>query len=161
MAEEQRNRQLWLEAALIFAAWTVFGLILANQFYMHVRAARACGAWGHAPAARPVRGVPLGVRHPRHLLAGAALPARAGAHAPEHRGSPRGAVVLSLARVVVMVELSRQVEWLPERTFSRQFWGSSLQYLLFYALLLGIAHAVLYHGAIASASGPRSGWRPA
>jgi hypothetical protein len=34
MAEEQRNRQLWLEAALIFAAWAVFGLLLANQFYM-------------------------------------------------------------------------------------------------------------------------------
>ncbi len=36
MVEEQRNRQLWLETALIFAAWTVFGLFMANQFYMQL-----------------------------------------------------------------------------------------------------------------------------
>src|SRR6185503_10934653 len=31
MVEEQRNRRLWLEAALIFAALAIFGLLLANQ----------------------------------------------------------------------------------------------------------------------------------
>src|SRR6188768_1511677 len=31
MVAEQRNRRLWLETAIIFAAWAVFGLLLANQ----------------------------------------------------------------------------------------------------------------------------------
>jgi hypothetical protein len=34
MAEEQRSPKVRLEAALIFAAWTVFGLLLANQLRM-------------------------------------------------------------------------------------------------------------------------------
>jgi two-component system, LytTR family, sensor kinase len=57
-----------------------------------------------------------------------------------------GALVLSLARVVVHGRAEPAGGWLPERSFDRQFWGSFHQYLLFYALLLGIAHAVLYHG---------------
>jgi two-component system, LytTR family, sensor kinase len=56
------------------------------------------------------------------------------------------AVVLSLARAGFMVELGRRVDWLGPRPFSRVFWGSSSLHLLFYALLLGIAHAVIYHG---------------
>ena len=55
------------------------------------------------------------------------------------------AVGIAIARAAIMVELGKHVEWVGERTLGRQFWGSSSQNLLFYALLLGIAHAVLYH----------------
>jgi two-component system, LytTR family, sensor kinase len=146
MTEEQRNRQFWLEAAFIFAAWTVFGLMLANQGYM----------------LSELRGQPMPWRHAlRHGLFDAYLWAFAtlaifwlARHFPLERGRMRrsiavhlvAAVFLSLARIVVMVELGRQVEWLGERTYSRQFWASSLQNPVFYALLLGVAHAVLYHG---------------
>ena len=34
MFEGQRNRRLWLEAAIVFAAWAVFGLLVANQSSM-------------------------------------------------------------------------------------------------------------------------------
>jgi hypothetical protein len=34
MVAEHRSRRLWLEMAIVFAAWTVFGLLLANQGYM-------------------------------------------------------------------------------------------------------------------------------
>ena len=66
--------------------------------------------------------------------------------------------------VVVVVEVSQDVEWLPERSFDRQFWGQFHEYILFYALLLGIAHAVLYHGryrerARAAERPPRPGSR--
>ena len=146
MAEEQRNRQLRLEAALIFAAWTVFGLITANQFYMQSGLRGDPAPWGHV------------LRHglfEAYLWAFATLAifwlAR---RFPLERGRMLRSVavhlfvalVFSLLRVVVMVELSRQVEWLPERSYYRQFWGWSHQYLLYHALLLGIAHAVLYHG---------------
>ena len=32
--QRQRHRQHWLETAIIFAAWTVYGLLLASQLYM-------------------------------------------------------------------------------------------------------------------------------
>jgi uncharacterized protein len=34
MAEEQRNHRFWLETALIFGGWAVFGLVLATQGHM-------------------------------------------------------------------------------------------------------------------------------
>ena len=34
MAMEQRTRRVWLETAIIFAAWAVFALLLANQSYV-------------------------------------------------------------------------------------------------------------------------------
>lgn len=146
MVEEQRNHQLWLETALIFAAWTVFGLITANQFYMQFE----------------LRGEPMSWRDAlQHGLFEAYLWALAtlaifwlARRFPLERGRMLrgtavhlvGAVVLSLARVAVVVEVSRQVEWLRERNYDRQFWGGFHQYILYYVLLLGIAHAVLYYG---------------
>jgi two-component system, LytTR family, sensor kinase len=146
MAEEQQNRQLWLEAVLIFAAWTVFGLITANQLYMQSELRGLAVPLGHV--------VRLGL-FDAYLWAFATLVifwlAR---HFPLERGRMLrssvvhvfSALVLSLARVVVLVELGPYVEWLPERPFNRQFLVGFHQYLLFYALLLGIAHAVIYHG---------------
>jgi two-component system, LytTR family, sensor kinase len=145
MVDEQRNHQFWLETALIFAAWTVFGLVLANQFYMQSELRGQPVSW--APVLR--QGF-----FDAYLWALATLVifwlAR---RFPLERGRMLGsvavhlvaAVALSLVRVAVVVELSRHVEWLSVRTFSRQFWGSSAVNLLFYSLLLGIAHAVLYH----------------
>lgn len=143
MVEEQRNHQLWLETALIFAAWTVFGLITASQYYMRFELLGQPIPWRHA------------LQHAlfeEYLWALATLAifwlAR---RFPLERGRMLrgiavhlfGAVVLSLARVVVVVEVSRQVEWLAERPYDRQFWGQFHEYILFYALLLGI---VLYYG---------------
>ena len=34
MVAEQGHRQRWLGTAIIFAAWTVYGLLLASQLYM-------------------------------------------------------------------------------------------------------------------------------
>src|SRR5688572_17519886 len=31
---QQRKQRLWLETAIIFAAWAVFGLLVANQSYI-------------------------------------------------------------------------------------------------------------------------------
>ena len=145
MAEEQRNRRLWLETAVIFAAWTVFGLLLANQFHIQSELSGRPVSWARV------------LRHgllEAYLLAFATLAIFWMARRfPLERGRMlrripvylAGAVVLLSARAAFMVELSRHVEWLSDRTFSRQFWASSSQNILFYTLLLGIAHAVLYH----------------
>ena len=56
------------------------------------------------------------------------------------------AVVIALARTGVMIVLGWYVPWVRvQRTFMLQFWGTSSQNFLFYALLLGIAHLVLYY----------------
>ena len=142
---EQRSRRLWLETALVFAAWTVFGLLLANQGYMQsqlrgqpvpwVRVLRPGLLDGYLWAFATLAIFWLARRFP--LERGRVL-----RHVAVHLVA---AVVLSLARAGFMVELSRHVDWLGVRSFSRQFWGSSSLNFLFYALLLGIAHAVLYH----------------
>ena len=116
MVEAQRNRRLWLETAIIFAAWAVFGLLVANQSSM-------LSALGGRPmpwviALRPA-------------LLEAALWAFT-------------TLAIALARSGVMVVLGWYVPWVRTRTFSPQFWGTSSQNFLFYALLLGIAHLVIY-----------------
>ena len=144
MAEEQRNRQLWLEAVLIFAAWTVFGLLLAAQYYMAFELRAQPVSWtlvlrrglfeAHLWALATLAIFWLARRFP--LERGRML-----RHVAVHLG---GAIALSLVRVVVAVETSRHVDWLVKRPFREQFWGGFSLNILFYALLLGIAHAVLY-----------------
>ena len=50
---------------------------------------------------------------------------------------------ISVARAGFMVELSRHVTWVRVQSFGLQFWQSSSVDFTFYALLLGIAHAVM------------------
>lgn len=140
MAAEQRRRALWLEIAIIFAAWTVFGLILATQLYMQAQLGGRAAPWpavlrsgltnSYLWAFETViifwlaRRVPLERKHilPRivlHLVA---------------------AIILSLARPALMILV------LGPRPFSLVFWGSAAVNVLYYALLLGIAHGVLYYG---------------
>ena len=146
MAAERRGRRLWLETALIFAGWTVFGLVLANQTYMQAALRGRQVTW--LPVLR------FGLLE-AYLWAFATLAifwlAR---RFPLERGRLVGgiavhlvaAVVLSLARAGFLVLLSRNVEWLAARDFGPVFWGSSSTNVLFYALVLGIAHTVLYYG---------------
>ncbi len=145
MVEEHRSRGRWLETALIFAAWTIFGLLLANQFYIQSELRGQPVSW------------PRVLRHglfEAYLWAFATLAIfwLARRFPLERERMPRriavhlvGAIVLWMARSAFMVEMSRQVDWLGERSFPRQFWGTSTLNVLFYALVLGIAHAVLYH----------------
>ena len=145
MVAEPRNRRFWLETAIIFAAWAVFGLLVANQ-------STILSALGGRPmpwvtALRPglleaslwafttVAIFWLARRFPLErgqVLQGIAVHLVA-------------AVVIALARSGVMVVLGWYLPWVRVRTFSSQFWGSSSQNLLYYALLLGIAHLGLYY----------------
>jgi two-component system LytT family sensor kinase len=145
MAEQQRTRRRWLEIAFIFAAWTVFGLLMANQTYMMAQLGGRQAPWlillrgslldSYLWAVTTLVIFWLARRFPlerSHLLQ----------RIPLHVVA---AIVLALARAAFMVELSQHVEWLRERDFGPQFWGSSGINLTFYALLLGFAHAVLYY----------------
>ncbi len=145
MASQQRNRRRWLETTLVFAGWTVFALALASQNYMQAE---------------------LGGRQPRWLpllrfgflegflwaLATFAI-FRLARRFPLERGRLRQGILVHLAALVVLwlaragflVELSQRVDWLGPRTFGRQFWGTTIVNLLFYPLVLGIAHTVLYY----------------
>ena len=145
MVMEQRNRRLWMETALIFAAWAVFGLLVASQ--SNILAAMGGRDMPWLVALRPavlesvlwafttVAIFWLARRFPLdrgRLLLGIAVHLVA-------------AVVIALARSGVMVVLGWYQPWVRTRVFSQQFWATSSQNLLFYALLLGIAHLVLYY----------------
>jgi two-component system LytT family sensor kinase len=145
MVEEQRDRRFWLETAIIFAAWAVFGLLVANQSSMLSTLGGRQMPW--IVALRPA-------------LLEAALWAFTtiaifwlARRFPLERGRVlRGivvhlvaAVVIALARTGVMVVLGWYVPWVRARIFGPQFWGTSSQNFLFYALLLGIAHLGLYY----------------
>ncbi len=130
---------------IIFAAWTAFGLLMANQAIVQSQLRGRTLPW--LDALRPsmlesflwavttvvfvalVRRVPL---ERGHLLRHAAMQAAA-------------VLLFALARAGLMVQLGRHVAWIGERAFVRQLIGSYGQQLLFYILLLGIAHALLYH----------------
>jgi two-component system LytT family sensor kinase len=145
MAAEQRTPRLWLEAAIIFAAWTVFGLLLAHQSY--IQAAMADRPMPLVSALRPalleaflwaVTTVAIFWLARRFPLERGRLPLRIAVHLA-------AAVLIALARTGVMVGLSWYVPWIRQRTFSLWFWATSSQNLLFFALLLGLAHLVLYY----------------
>ena len=104
MVEEQRNRQLWLEAALIFAAWTVFGLIAANQYYRQFELRGIPMSWGDA-----LRHGVLGVQ--REIEQRVLELVRVGMHRPEAGGEHRldadllaGHALLHQHRVVAAVD---------------------------------------------------------
>jgi two-component system, LytTR family, sensor kinase len=145
MVAEQRSSRFWLETALIFAAWTVFGLLLANQSYIQTLLRGRQMPW--IVALRP--GLLEAFLWALTTVAIFWLTRRF----PLERGRVlRGiavhlvaAVVIALARAGVMVVLGWYVPWVGRRIFIPQFWGTSSQNLLFYALLLGIGHLVLYY----------------
>ena len=142
---EQGNRRLWVEAAIIFAAWAIFGLLRANQSY--IQSALGGGQMTWVVALRPAlleanlwafttlvifwlaRRFPL---QRGQVLQGIAV-------------HVAGAVVTVLARTGVMIVLGRYVRWVRPREFGIEFWGASSQHFLVYALLLGIAHLVIYY----------------
>jgi two-component system LytT family sensor kinase len=154
MLVKQRNHRLWMEAGIIFAAWAVFGLLVANQSYIgSALRGRQMPLW---LALRPA--LMEATIWAFTTLAIFWLARRF----PLERGRVLlgimvhvvAAVAISLARTGVTVVLGWYLPWAGGRSFSPQgwwdgakllFWGTSSQNLLFYALLLGIAHLVLYY----------------
>ncbi len=146
MPAQPPRRRFWLETAIIFAAWAVFALLVANQSNMLAALGGRDMPW--IVALRPglvdailwafttvaifwlTRRFPL---DRGHVLQGIAVHLVA-------------AVLIALARTGVMVVLRWYFPWLRVLpSFSQQFWGTSSQNALYYALLLGVAHFVLYY----------------
>ena len=146
MVAEQRNRRLWLETALIFAAWTVFGLLLANQFHMQSELIGRPDPWVNALRAGLLDAYLWAFSTVVIFWLARRLPVERGRLLLGVAVHLVAAVLLGLARTALRIELSQRMFGGRTRPFGMVFWGSSSQNLLYYALLLGIAHAVLYHG---------------
>lgn len=134
-----------MEAAIIFAAWTIFGLLLAHQSYIQAAIGGRQMPWYVA-----VR--PAALESFLWALTTLAIFWLARRFTLERGRMLRGiaahlvaSVVIALTRSGLMVVLGWYVAWVRPRTFSPQFWGTSSQNVLYYALLLGIAHLVLYY----------------
>jgi two-component system, LytTR family, sensor kinase len=142
---KQQHRRLWLETAIIFAAWAVFALLVANQSNMLATMGGRDMPW--VVALRPAllesflwalttvfifwltRRFPI---ERGRMLRGIAVHLVA-------------AVVIAMARSGLMVMLGGNFSWIRQRTFVPQFWGTSTQNFPFYAFILGFAHLVLYY----------------
>ncbi len=143
MATRQQNRRYVLEAVIIFAAWTVFGLILASQVYItatmggrtvpFIIILRSNMLVSYLWALETVvvfslaREVPL---KRRHLLL------RIAAHVA-------AALVISAARMAYQFKLMGRPP--GPLSFAGFFWTSTHTNLLYYAFFLGIAQAVMYY----------------
>jgi len=145
MAEERRNRQFWLETTLIFAAWTVSGLLQANQFYIQSQLRGRPVSWADALRPGLLESLLWALATLGIFWLARRFPLERGRMLPNVTVHLIAALIHGLARAALMVELGQHVEWVGTRTFTRQFWGTSGQNFLFYTLLLGIAHAVVYH----------------
>jgi two-component sensor histidine kinase len=141
----QRSRRPWIEPAIIFAAWAVFGLLVANQSSM-------LSALGGRPMPWVIALRPALLESTLWAFTNVAIFWLARRFPLERGRVLRGivvhlvaAVVIALARSGVMVVLGWYLPWVRVRSFGPQFWGTSSQNALFYALLLGIAHLGLYY----------------
>lgn len=145
MAEEPRHRRFWLEVAIIFAAWAVSGLLMANQFYLQSQLRGRPVSWVEALRPSLLESLLWALTTLFIFWLTRRFPlerGRVGRRAAVHLVAALG---VALVRSALMVQLGRHISWVGERTFDQQFLGSSGQQLLFYALLLGIAHAAFYH----------------
>ena len=128
-----------LEAAIVFGAWTAFGLILATQTYM-----MAYMGGRQAPWAVVLRG---GLINSTMWAVETLLIFWLARHVPLERKylllrivvHVCAATVLSLARTFFMIKV------FGPRPFGMIFWSSLSVNALYYFLLLGIAHALLYY----------------
>ena len=145
MAEEQRNRGFWLETALIFAAWSVFGLISSNQYYTQAELLGRPESWAKVLPSALFEMFLWALATVAIFSLARRFPLERGRMLQSVAVHLAGASVLSLARIVVIVEVSRRVEWLDHHPFEIQFLRAFHQHVLNCLLLLGLAHAVIYY----------------
>lgn len=134
-----------METIIVFAAWAVFGLLLAHQTYI-----QAAMAGRHLPAYVVLR--PALLEAVLWALTTLCIFVLARRFPLERGGRLRAiavhliaAVVIALTRTGIMVVLGWFLPWLRPLPFALRFWSASSQNFLFYALLLGIAHLTLYY----------------
>lgn len=148
MVEEERARRSWKEAAIIVAGWMAFALLTTYQTSVQF-------------ALRPsTRGTPM----PWPILASNVADSCLWALAtlavfwitrlfPIERGRMlrafavhgfAGAAIL-LFRFGAFVEIVRYGNWLPNQSFELLFWSRFSQNIVYYVLLVGVAHATLYY----------------
>jgi LytS/YehU family sensor histidine kinase len=135
-----------MEAAIVFAAWAIFGLLVANQNYtmsaLNGRQMPLFIAFRSAfleSVLWALTTVAIFWLTRRYPLERGRMPRRIAVHLV-------AAVVIAMARTGITLMLAWYLRWIRVfPTFSLQFWSTSSQNVLFYTLLLGIAHLVLYY----------------
>jgi hypothetical protein len=134
-----------METALTCGAWAVFGLLLANQAYIQSGQRGRQMPWFVALRSGFLDAALWAVTTLVIFWLARRFPLERGRAFPRTLIHIAAAIVLSLARTGVMVVLGWYLPWVGPRTFSVQFWSTSSLNVLFYALLLGIAHLGFYY----------------
>lgn len=135
-----------LELLLIFAGWTAFGLFTANQTYVAAAVRGPPISAGQALSAAMTEAYLWALATVAIFWLARRFPLARGRLLPHAAVHLIAGIILSLARVGVIVALSQWTEVFPPREWTAVFYRQFHVYLLFYVLLLGIAWAVYYHG---------------
>jgi len=148
MRDEQPVRQSLTEAAIVFAGWTAFALITTYQTSIQLALRPATGGsqlrwpllasnlvdaylWAFATLAAFWLARRFPIERDRIL------------HAILVHGSAGVAIVL--LRFGAFAEIVRYSGWLGNTSFELLFWTRLNQNVVFYVLLIGVAHATLYY----------------
>lgn len=148
MVEEQRGRQSWMESAIIFVGWTAVALITTYQSVETWALRRGAPAPG-SPSQALMNSLLDSFLWALATLAVFWLARRF----PFERGRviraltvhTLGGAVILLVRLGVFVEIAGYVARLPGQSFQLLFWTRLTQNIVFYVLLLGVAHTTLYY----------------
>ncbi|HMO95192.1 MAG TPA: hypothetical protein PKD27_03665 [Tepidiformaceae bacterium] len=162
MAEERRNRQFWLETTLIFAAWTVSGLLQANQFYIQSQLRGRPVSWADALRPGLLESLLWALATLGIFWLARRFPLERGRMLPNVTVHLIAALIHGLVRAALMVELGQHVEWVGTRTFTPASSGEPpVRTFSFTRSCSALPTPWSIMRAFASASGLRSGWRPA
>lgn len=145
MDADSRNRHQWIETALVFAAWAVFGLLLTQQSYLQASLSGRAMPWATTLRPALLESVLWAFTTLAIFWLARRFPIERGRLLRHILVHLVAAVTIAVGRTGVMVAVSEYVSWLRPRGFMLYFLGTSSQNLIFYVMLLGIAHVVLYY----------------
>jgi two-component sensor histidine kinase len=147
MVEEQHDRRPWIEAAIVFAAWMAFALITAYQTSMQfaLRGAQARLNWSILLGSNLLESFFWALATLAVFWLVRRFPIERG-----HTGRAAaihgiGAAIILMIRLAVVIAITRYGMGRPRLSFNEQFWSRLTQNILYFALLLGVAYAMVYY----------------
>jgi two-component sensor histidine kinase len=147
MPDEQHNRQSWIEAAIIFAAWAAFGLITAYQTSVQfaLRGVPMRSSWSQMLMSNLLESLLWALTTLVVFRLARQFPIERGRALRAFAVHGIGVVTLLMLRLIAATAIARYLTGVPQPSFEQQFWARLTQNVIFYVLLLGVAHAMLYY----------------
>jgi two-component sensor histidine kinase len=147
MIDEQRRGQYWIEAAIIFAAWTAFALMSTYQASVQfaLRKAPVPFQWNQALLNTEIESILWALTTLAVFWLARRFPIERGRALRAFAVHGVGVAIILVIRFIVAVKITRYMSPGRQLSYEQQFWARLNQNVIFYVLLLGVAYAVLYY----------------